>query len=352
VLTVKICRGQSVRTFQDEQERLAAALGADVLAIEKTKPRVVTIVAVDGNPFASIVPAVEIPEEPDDVNLSAIELGDTEHGQAWSEPLLGHHWLVHGATGAGKGGLLWNPLRAMGPMIREGLVRIWMVDPKGGMETEQGRPLFYRYATSADAAKALEEDGEVIDEVDAMVALITEFRDAMKVRQEILRDHGQRKVTVSRETPLEVLMIDELAMLTALGGRQVTIQVNKLLGEILTQGRAVGHAVTAYMQEPTKEIVPVRDLFTIRVCLRTTATSYVEMVLGENARLRGALADEIPMTDDYAGIGYRVAEKTRTPIRVRAGLVTDDDITDLVRTCTPHHPADGTPGVVVPFAAA
>ncbi|WP_435062066.1 FtsK/SpoIIIE domain-containing protein [Amycolatopsis thermoflava] len=353
VIQVKICRGQSVRTFQDQQEALASALGADVLAIEKTKPRLITITAVYGNPFDTIVPAVEIPDEPDEVDLSAIELGDTERGQAWTEPILGHHWLVHGATGSGKGGLLWNPLRAMGPMIREGLVRIWMVDPKGGMETEQGRPLFYRYATSADPDKALEEDGEVIDEVDAMLALIIEFRDAMKHRQEVLRAKGLRKVEVSRETPLEVLMIDELAMLTALGGRQVTMQVNKLLGEILTQGRAAGFSVAAYVQEPTKDIVPVRDLFTIRICLRTTSASYVEMVLGENARLRGALADEIPVTEDYAGIGYRVAEKTRTPIRVRAGLVTDDDITELVRTCTPTHedPQDGPDGVVVPFAA-
>ncbi|NKQ53316.1 cell division protein FtsK [Amycolatopsis sp. K13G38] len=353
VVTVKLCRGQSVRTFQGRRDELAAALGAEVLAIENAKPRVITITAVYGNPFTEIVPAVEIPDEAHEVDLTALELGDTEHGQAWSEPLLGNHWLVHGATGSGKGGLLWNPLRAMGPMIRDGLVKVWMIDPKGGMETEQGRPLFHRYATSTDPNVVLEQTGELEDETDAMVALITRFRDAMKQRQELLRDQGLRKVEVSAETPLHVLMIDELAMLTALGGRNVTYQVNKLLGEIMTQGRAAGFAVCAYVQEPTKDIVPIRDLFTVRICLRTTSSDYVDMVLGDHARLRGAIADEIPMTEDYAGIGYRITNTTRTPIRVRAGLVTDEDIAELVTTCTPLTRDDGDDptGVVVPIAA-
>lgn len=345
VLTVRICKGQSLRTFRDQQEELAAALGADVLAIEKgTKPRLLTITAVHGNPFDDVIPAVDIPDDVDDVDLTAIELGDTEYGRAWIEPLLGQHWLISGATGSGKGSLIWNPLRAMGPMIREQLVRIWMVDPKGGMETELGRPLFHRYATSADD-EIEDEDG---DEIDPMLALINAFRDEMKIRQEFLRSNKMRKFQVSPQTPFEVLMIDELAMLTALGGS--TRALNKVLAEILTQGRAAGFAVVAYVQEPTKDIVPVRDLFTRRISLRTTSASYVDLVLGEDARLRGALADEIPETEEYAGIGYRTSEKSRNPMRVRAGHTTDEDITELVRLCTPHqYPEDDSN--VYPFAA-
>ena len=124
-------------------------------------------------------------------------------------------------------------------------------------------------------------------------------------------------------------------------GRSVTA-VNKILAEVLTQGRACGFAVCAYLQEPTKDIVPVRDLFTRRVSLRTGSSSYVDMVLGKDARLRGALADEIPEVG-HEGIGYRTSEKSRNPIRVRAGHTTDDDITELVRTCSPHQfPDDGT----------
>ncbi len=348
VLKVKIVKGQSLRTFQDAQEELASALGADVISIEKTKPRVLAITLVHGNPFDDVIPPADIPGEIEDVDLKAIELGDTEFGEIWTEPLVGHHWLISGATGSGKGSLLWNPLRAMGPMIRDRIARIWMIDPKGGMETERGRPLFYRYATSADDETEY-DDGDGPDDIDAMLAVLYEFRDAMKERQETLRQQKKRKFTASAETPFEVLMIDELAMLTALGGRRATIMaVNKVLAEILTQGRACGFSIVAYVQEPTKDIVPVRDLFTRRISLRTGSASYVDMVLGEDARLRGALADEIP-EEGCEGIGYRTSEKSRNPIRVRAGYSTDEDIDELVRLCNPHY--DGPTGVLISVAA-
>lgn len=353
VVRVQIVKGQSLRTWQDHQDELASALGADVIGIEKVKPRVLSITLVHGNPFDDEVPPTEIPDDPGDVDLTALELGDTEYGKPWTEPLLGQHWLVSGATGSGKSSLLWNPLRAMGPMIRDQLVRVWVVDPKGGMETEQGKPLFHKHATNAPAASDDADDDFYDPKACPMLDLVEEFRDAMKARQELLRQRGQRKFAVAPDTPLEVLMIDELAMLTALGGN--TRALNKLLAEILTQGRACGFAVCAYVQEPTKDIVPVRDLFTRRISLRTTSASYVDMVLGEEARLRGALADEIPETEDYAGIGYRVTEKSRNPIRVRAGHVTDADITELVTTCAPHQFTDddaATGLVLVPSPSA
>lgn len=108
-----------------------------------------------------------------------------------------------------------------------------------------------------------------------------------------------------------------------------------LLGEIQTQGRAVGFGVAAYVQEPTKDIVDTRDLFTDRICLAVTSASHVDMVLGEGARDRGALADQIPLDDDHAGIGFVVQHRSRRVARIRAGYVTDTEIDELVTTCTP-----------------
>jgi S-DNA-T family DNA segregation ATPase FtsK/SpoIIIE len=65
------------------------------------------------------------------------------------------------------------------------------------------------------------------------------------------------------------------------------------------------------------------------------------MVLGEGARERGALADEIPGDQAHAGIGYVIDQRSRLPIRFRAALVTDEEIDELVTRCTP--PA--TPGL-------
>ncbi len=79
--------------------------------------------------------------------------------------------------------------------------------------------------------------------------------------------------------------------------------------------------MVGFVQEPTKDTVPIRDLFTVRVCLRITSAGQVDGVLGEDARLRGALADEIPNVLDTAGIGYVVRPRTRTPMRVRTAYV-------------------------------
>jgi S-DNA-T family DNA segregation ATPase FtsK/SpoIIIE len=76
------------------------------------------------------------------------------------------------------------------------------------------------------------------------------------------------------------------------------------------------------------------------------------MALGDGARDRGALADEIPGDPDHAGIGFVLDPRSRLPVRFRAGLVTDDEIDDLATRCAPH-PADpdaaSDDGAVVPF---
>jgi S-DNA-T family DNA segregation ATPase FtsK/SpoIIIE len=51
------------------------------------------------------------------------------------------------------------------------------------------------------------------------------------------------------------------------------------------------------------------------------------MVLGDGARDRGALADQIsPLPRTGAGVGYVRLEASPDPIRVRAAYVTDADI--------------------------
>jgi S-DNA-T family DNA segregation ATPase FtsK/SpoIIIE len=108
-----------------------------------------------------------------------------------------------------------------------------------------------------------------------------------------------------------------------------------LLAEIMTQGRSSLWTVAGFIQEPSKDILEVRELFTTRICLGVTAASHVDMILGEGARERGALADEIPLDEEHAGIGFRIDKRSRLPRRLRVGHTTDADIAELVRLCTP-----------------
>ena len=68
-------------------------------------------------------------------------------------------------------------------------------------------------------------------------------------------------------------MIDELAMLTAYGDRSWVRDALRLLAEVLTQGRAADHGVAGYVQEPSKDVVDVRELFDTRICLGVTAAA-------------------------------------------------------------------------------
>jgi S-DNA-T family DNA segregation ATPase FtsK/SpoIIIE len=160
-----------------------------------------------------------------------------------------------------------------------------------------GRPLYHRWATTGREA----------------VELLTEYRDSMKDRQSWMRTEGVRQSPISRDTPLELLVIDELAMLTAYGDRTGVRECLRLLAEVLTQGRAADHSVMGYVQEPTKDVVDVRDLFTVRICLAVTAASHVDMALGDGARDRGALADQIPGDPAHAGIGFVMDDRSRLP---------------------------------------
>jgi DNA segregation ATPase FtsK/SpoIIIE, S-DNA-T family len=159
--------------------------------------------------------------------------------------------------------------------------------------------------------------------------------------QRRLAAEGARKFTPSVETPLNLLIMDELAALMAFGDH--ARDWRKALTEVGTQGRATGHSMLGYVQEPSKDTVPVRDLFTVRVCLGVTSAAHVDMTLGEGARLRGALADEIPNVPDTAGVGYVIRQRSRAPTRVRAGWVDDGQIAETNKfvTADGRGPGDG-----------
>lgn len=318
-LRVRLARGQDLTLWTGRTEPLADALRAHRVAVARHRPGVLTVVVEREMPFRFPIPAPAIPSTAEAVDLAALPIGEDEYGHAFTLPVPGRHIAVAGASGSGKGSLIWSPLRAMGPAIRDGLVRVHVIDLKGGAETRRGLPLFHRHATTAAEA----------------IALLGDVRDEMKARQAHMADHGLRRLDVSPATPLDVVIIDEMAMLTAYGERADVREALRLLAEILTQGRACLTSVLGYVQEPTKDVVDVRDLFTTRICLGVTAASHVDMILGDGARERGALADEIPGGEDHAGIGYVIDQRSRLPIRFRACLVTDAEIDELVRRCAP-----------------
>jgi S-DNA-T family DNA segregation ATPase FtsK/SpoIIIE len=92
----------------------------------------------------------------------------------------------------------------------------------------------------------------------------------------------------------------------------------------------VGVCVVGALQDPRKDVINLRNLFPTRIAMRLDESDQVDMVLGDGARDRGALADQIsPLPEVGAGVAYVRLETSPDPVRVRAGHVTDTDIYDM-----------------------
>lgn len=241
-------------------------------------------------------------------------IGTRDDGQPWTLGLLGTHVLVAGATGAGKGSVVWSALRGVAPAIRDGLVQAWVADPKGGMELAPGQAMFTRFT----------------HEPKPMVTMVEQAAELVTDRANRLRGLSRQHQPSTAE-PLVLLVVDELAYLTAyLPDRDLTKRLASALSIVLSQGRAVGVSVLAAVQDPRKDIVAMRDLFPTRIALRLTEADQVRLVLGDGARDRGAACDQIPAS--MPGTGYVLLDGQREPARVRAAHVTDDDIAETSRT--------------------
>ena len=133
--------------------------------------------------------------------------------------------------------------------------------------------------------------------------------------------------------PISCLLVDELATLTAYADRKQRAEVDQLLGLWLAQGRAVGVSVIAAVQDPSKDVVALRQLFPVRVGLRMTEATQTAMILSTAAHQQGARCEEIP--DTTPGVGYVLTEGNTAIARVRAFHVTDTDIAWLAAHFAP-----------------
>ncbi|WP_021592728.1 FtsK/SpoIIIE domain-containing protein [Actinomadura welshii] len=320
---VRMLKGQAPDAWERVAVNLAHGFGATLVRVrDGDRPGRVWLEFVRRDALAVPIPALPVPD-PSAVDLSGLEIGRTEDGSPWLLRLLGTHVLIAGATGAGKGSVIWSTIRALLPWMLGGLVEVWAVDPKR-MELSFGRALFERYGRYSDAPKG------------GMVDLLEAAAEDMNARAE--RFAGvTRSFTPSHEFPFRVIVVDELAFLTAYcPDRDLRKRAESALAVLTSQGRSVGYCVIGAQQDARKEVNNLRNLFPDRIALRLDEDDQVDMVLGDGARDRGALADQISSVPEIgAGVGFVRLEASPDPVRVRAAYVSDDDIRAMVALAFP-----------------
>jgi S-DNA-T family DNA segregation ATPase FtsK/SpoIIIE len=188
--------------------------------------------------------ALPIPEV---IDLRALPVGRREDGTAFTVRIQGTHLLIAGATGAGKGSYLWGLVRALLPAMAAGLVSVWACDPKL-RELAFGRALFHWYGRYAA------DPGEIADLLEDAVGEMQARARRFAGKQ---RDHNP-----TTEHPFVVILVDEIAFLTAYqADRKLKERILAALATLTTQGRAVGYCVVAALQDPRKEVLNIRNLF-------------------------------------------------------------------------------------------
>ncbi|MEU6153705.1 FtsK/SpoIIIE domain-containing protein [Actinosynnema sp. NPDC047251] len=308
---VRMVPAQAPDAWELRREGLAHSFGARSCRVRVLKPRLLELDFVHSDPLARPVPVPALSRDTD-VDLKRVVVGRTETGRPWRLRLLGSQVLVVGVPGAGKGSVLWSLVWQLAPAVRAGLVRLVGIDPKGGMELGQCPDAFDRvvYDNGPDAVALLEEV-------------------AAEVKERAARYRGVRRLWAqSSGEPLTVLVVDELADLIAYQpDKGLRERAARAIQTITSQGRAPGYVVVGLVQDPRKEVVSFRHLFTTRVALRLDEPGQVDMVLGDGVRQRGAAAHEIG--ESTPGVAWVKQDGQREPERARAFHVTDADLVEL-----------------------
>ncbi|MGC5026489.1 FtsK/SpoIIIE domain-containing protein [Tsukamurella sp. DT100] len=360
VLLVRMIRGQTVADFSKAADSLAGAFDAEQVRVESTSPQQLRIVVQRSQPLAAPITPDAEPRQPKPRTTSTttsaaaghanntprtsaaaagrgsaprqgdsggsvvrggskigpITVGKNDSDGPWRLPLIGNHLLIGGVTGAGKGSVLWSIIGGLAPHIHTGHVRLLVADPKGGMELGPGQQLFHRFAYRPGAIASM-----LADAVEIMTGRAERLRG-------VTRTH-----TPTVGEPQLVVIIDELAALTSFADRKLKTEIEHSLGLLLSQGRAVGVSVVAAVQDPSKEIVPLRQFFPLRMGLRMAEPTQTTMILGPGAVEAGARCHQLPA--HMPGVGFIATDQATSPVLVRAFHYQDEHITRLIRHFPP-----------------
>lgn len=301
-VTIALPLGMTREQLAVKADAIAESLGAHRVTIALSSVGATAMVA-----FSDPLEEAFSLELADVVDLRAVPLGLTEAGTPWTIR-IGPQTLVAGSSGSGKASLVWGLILGLAPAIKTGLVQVHGIDLKSAMELGMGTELLTRFAHTPDAA----------------VQLLEEAVRSMQARAHELSGSTRQHVATV-ESPHVVVLIDEMAALTAYQvDRDLMRRANNAIALLCSQGRAVGYTVFACLQDPRKETLPARGLFTQTIGLRLRDAMETSMVLGEGMREKGASCHHIPPT--MPGVAFMVPDDGSDPVRVRAGIVTDEMI--------------------------
>lgn len=225
---------------------------------------------------------------------------------------LAAHTLAIAMTRWGKSNRIRARLYAHRHNIAAGLLEVWLIDGKGGVEGAFLEHYTTRHAYGDAEAETDAYDPEEFDRL---------LRDAVKVlRRRQLSMRGVTDIHIAtKDEPWLHIVIDEILVLvkkTLEPGLRNSIAANISL--IQEQGLGCGVSIDASSQRGELENLPFRKGFT-RFELGKVEQGIVDMIFGTGWWLRGARCDELE--DDLKGSFYIKTDSTMAPEVIRYPVV-------------------------------
>ncbi len=311
---VRVGAGSTVAELAAKSEAIAAFLAVDQARVERhpTNAGWATIVALSVDPLSQASPTWPWLHAGKTWVWQPIPVGIDETGQPVSVTLAEHNLLLGGEPGSGKSVALSQ------------LVAAAALDPGCGLWLADGK--LVELASWRACA-----DGWAGTDIGEAIGLLLGVQRIMEARYQQLLAEGKRKI--DRSTPLQVLVVDELAHYLAWPDKKPRDTFSEILRDLVSRGRAAGIVVIAATQKPSSDIVPtsLRDLFGYRWALRCTTNAASDTILGSGWASQGVTAATIaPAT---RGVGWLLHE-SGMPVRLRAHHLDDDQIKMLVEWAT------------------
>ena len=303
--------GTSVEDLIKAESVIAASLGVrEVRAVaDSSRKNRVELSIVRRDPFgidALPSPMVDVPRTN---GWNPIPVGTDEHGRVVELSLPENNLLVGGLPNAGKSVAL------------SGVVAGFALDPTVDLWLFDGK--LVELAAWKSCARCF-----VGPDIEAAISVLEELRVEMDARYAELLAHQLRKVSPDLGLPLQVVVIDELALFVAGVDKKLAARFSELLRDLVARGRAAGVIVIAATQKPSIDIVPsaLRDLFGFRWALRCATRDASDTVLGSGWASGGYSAADIDAAN--RGVGLLLHEGG-IPVRLRSFHLTDGDVATI-----------------------
>jgi S-DNA-T family DNA segregation ATPase FtsK/SpoIIIE len=330
-LVVRIPSGLSLTDFKRQAEALGAGFGASSCSVSgdprRANEAILDLIGTSNSLFDGTDPKTVLSELKPGLPVGTpVLMGQLATAEPLRVPLLGNHWLLSGQSGGGKSVAVQS---LCAHLALSDMTALWLIDPKRTELT------YWR-----DVAARLETDN-----TEAIEQMLRDLIAEMEKRFTYMEENTLRTLEPSATFPHIVLVLEEIASLTASEDTKKNKQFIALLMQLAQKARASSISLCLITQYPKSTVLDssIVNLMGTRFAFRASGETMSNVCLGDDvAKEYGISASRIG--NEHKGMFY-IAGEAQAPRLARSFWITDEQLKAIAKT------AKAFRGVLPPFEA-